>query len=468
MSYPKIIQGGMGVAASDWCLAKAVSMAGQLGVVSGTALDTVMSVRLRLGDVQGNIRRGLQNFPVKEVGQKIIDKFYNTTESLSRKLKYEMHSVKSDSKMTDEKEDEIVAATFTEVYLAKEGHKGIVGINLLEKIQLPNIAAIYGSLLAGVDYIIMGAGIPRDFPAIIEDLVEHKPVEYTLSVAGATSDDKYTLKFDPSRYGLTHMKLKKPKFLAIISSNILALTLAKKSKVKPDGFIVETAIAGGHNAPPRVQGVLNDNGEPIYGDKDVVDLVKLKELGLPFWLAGGYGRKGMVQEALDNGAEGVQVGTIFALCKESGMREDIKKRVLAEDPVIKTDPLASPTGYPFKVAQMKGTVVDPEVYAARKRVCNIGMLRTAYKKDDGSLGFRCGAEKPENYIAKGGLEEETVGRCCLCHGLLSAGGLGLEMSNGEVEPPIVTMGDDSHLYAGREYGFTATDVIDELLEGVKA
>ncbi len=37
-SYPLIIQGGMGIAVSNYHLAKAVSMAGQLGVVSGTAI----------------------------------------------------------------------------------------------------------------------------------------------------------------------------------------------------------------------------------------------------------------------------------------------------------------------------------------------------------------------------------------------------------------------------------------------
>ncbi len=462
MNYPTIIQGGMGVAVSDWCLAKAVSMAGQLGVVSGTALDAAMAVRLMLGDAQEHMRHGLSHFPVKEIGKKIVDKFYNTKENISRKLKFEMPAVE----MSEEKENEIVAASFTEIFLAKEGHNGMVGINLLEKIQIPNLATIYGSLLAGVDYIIMGAGIPRDFPAIIDDLVEHKAVECNLNITGTTADDNYKLKFDPIKYGLSHIKLKRPKFIAIVSSNILAMTLAKKSKVKPDGFVVEYPTAGGHNAPPRVQGNLNDKGEPIYGEKDAVDLAKLKELGLPFWLGGGYGRKGMVQQALDLGAEGVQVGTIFALCKESGMTEEIKKRVLAENPVVKTDPLASPTGFPFKVAQMSGTIADKSVYEARKRICNLGFLRQPFKKEDGTIGYKCGSEPIRAYVSKGGAEEDTHGRYCLCHGLMAAVNLGAETSDGGVEKPLVSMGDDSSLYFGREYGFTAKDVVDELMEGV--
>ena len=54
---PIIIQGGMGVAVSSWKLAKAVAVTGQLGVVSGTAVDAVMVRRLQLGDRGGHLRR---------------------------------------------------------------------------------------------------------------------------------------------------------------------------------------------------------------------------------------------------------------------------------------------------------------------------------------------------------------------------------------------------------------------------
>ncbi len=57
MNLPKLIQGGMGVAISDWRLAKAVSKLGQLGVVSGTGISRVLASRLMDGDVSGNVRR---------------------------------------------------------------------------------------------------------------------------------------------------------------------------------------------------------------------------------------------------------------------------------------------------------------------------------------------------------------------------------------------------------------------------
>lgn len=47
VALPALIQGGMGVAVSSWPLALAVSAAGQLGVVPGTALDAVLARRLQ-------------------------------------------------------------------------------------------------------------------------------------------------------------------------------------------------------------------------------------------------------------------------------------------------------------------------------------------------------------------------------------------------------------------------------------
>ena len=77
-----------------------------------------------------------------------------------------------------------VLANFTEVYLAKEGHKNPAGINLLHKIQFPNLSSLYGAMLAGVDYVIMGAGIPRDIPSILDKFAHHKPAEMKIPILG--------------------------------------------------------------------------------------------------------------------------------------------------------------------------------------------------------------------------------------------------------------------------------------------
>src|SRR5690606_29760056 len=58
---------------------------------------------------------------------------------------------------------------FSEVWLAKEGHSGTVGINMLEKIQTANLSAILGAMLADVDYVVMGAGVPREIPRLLTE-----------------------------------------------------------------------------------------------------------------------------------------------------------------------------------------------------------------------------------------------------------------------------------------------------------
>jgi len=473
MNLPKLIQGGMGVAISDWRLAKAVSQLGQLGVVSGTGISRVLASRLMDGDLSGNMRRALANFSLPEPVQNIINRYY-TPGGKAPDAPYKIPGTYSlhPSKFLDQF---TAIANFVEVFLAKEGHSGLVGINLLEKVQMPNLASLYGAMLAGVDVVLMGAGIPTQIAGILDKLSNHEPVSYRVDVHGAEKDDDHRIHFNPENIfpGIAKLvgKLKRPKFLPIISSVVLAQALIKRSEGELDGFVIEGPTAGGHNAPPRGVVNLNEKGEPIYGEKDTVDLEKMKLLGLPFWLAGGYGNPRQVQAALDAGAAGVQVGTAFSLCEESGMDAELKTRLIRkvrdEEAQVFTSPLVSPTGFPFKVAQLEDTLSESEVYEARNRICDLGFLRIIYKKDDGSLGYRCAAEPVDDFVKKGGNIEDTVNRSCLCNNLLATAGFPQRRKDGYVEPPIITSGDDlegagQFLKEGKT-SYTAEDVITYLL-----
>ncbi|MFC1454036.1 hypothetical protein ACFLQL_02525, partial [Verrucomicrobiota bacterium] len=87
---------------------------------------------------------------------------------------------------------------------------------------------------------------------------------------------------------------------------------------------------------------------------------------------------------LQLGAVGIQVGTDFAFCKESGLSPDLKQQAIALVRAGKarvfTDPRASPAGFPFKVLQMKGTLSENDLYAARPRICDLGYLLHLYRK----------------------------------------------------------------------------------------
>src|SRR3982751_6916775 len=76
LGHPLIIQGGMGVGVSNWVLAKAVSLRGQMGVVSGTCVDAVLVRRLQDGDAEGRIRRAMAHFPMPEVVEDVLHKYF--------------------------------------------------------------------------------------------------------------------------------------------------------------------------------------------------------------------------------------------------------------------------------------------------------------------------------------------------------------------------------------------------------
>jgi nitronate monooxygenase len=463
-ALPQIIQGGMGVAVSNWRLANAVSRAGQLGVVSGTGMDTVLVRRLQDGDPGGHMRRAMERFPIPAVAEEVLRRYFNANgrpSGAAYKLLPMYKQVVSAARQRV-----TVLANFVEVSLAKEGHDGLVGVNLLTKVQMPNMASLYGAMLAGVNVVLMGAGIPREIPGVLDAFAAHRPATLRFDIDGLGRDETELLSFEPlDLWPAPPAPLERPRFIAIVAAASLATTLARKSNGRVDGFVVEGPTAGGHNAPPRGELRLSDRGEPVYGDRDLVDLAKLRELSLPFWLAGGVGSPEGLRAALGAGASGIQVGTLFAYCDESGLAPNVKRRVLAAvtagEATVRTDPRASPTGYPFKVVELAG---EPE-RAERVRICDIGYLRTPARAADGKLVYRCPAEPIEAYVAKGGVAADAVGRRCLCNGLMADIGHAQTRVTGE-EPPLITSGDDLlHIphFLGDRRSYSARDVIDHLL-----
>ncbi|MGB7212622.1 MAG: nitronate monooxygenase [Gemmatimonadales bacterium] len=472
MQPPAIIQGGMGVAVSDWRLARAVASRGQLGVVSGTGLDTVFVRRLQDGDVGGHLRRAIAAFPMPATAANALRRYF-LPEGRAPGEPYAMLPMYRVA-VSKAREALTMLAAFTEVYLAREGHDGPVGINLLTKVQRPNLATLYGAMLAGVSVVLMGAGIPRDIPGILASLADHRPTSLRIDAVGMPAGETLEATLDPSQFwDGPPPTLTRPKFFPIVASNSLATLLARKGGDGINGLVIEGPTAGGHNAPPRGEMVLNERGEPNYGPRDEVDLAAIHQLGLPFWVAGGAGHPDRLRAAQAAGAAGIQVGTLFAYADESGLDASLKASVLASvvrgEVSVFTDPNASPTGYPFKVVEWGA---DPAAAVTRERICDLGYLRVTYRDENGKIGYRCPAEPVDAYVKKGGAIEDTVGRRCLCNALMANIGLPQLRDEGAVEPPLLTSGDDllaiGTFLGGRSH-YSAGDVIDYLLgERVRA
>jgi NAD(P)H-dependent flavin oxidoreductase YrpB (nitropropane dioxygenase family) len=128
-ALPMIIQGGMGIGVSNWSLARAVSRLGQLGVVSGTCIDSVLVRRLQDGDSGGHVRRAMARFPIPGVAEEVLRKYFRP-EGRPEGEPYRLLPLWKQA-VSDARERLTMLAAFVEVHLAREGHDGQVGMNLL-------------------------------------------------------------------------------------------------------------------------------------------------------------------------------------------------------------------------------------------------------------------------------------------------------------------------------------------------
>ncbi len=465
---PRVIQGGMGAGVSNWRLARRVAELGGLGVVSATGIDTILVRELQQGDPHGRLAV-LASYPDRAIVAELSERFFvegGIADGAPFKL-LPIHGFKPSVRS----QRILAAAAYSEVALAKRGHEGQVGINLLTKLKRHSLASIYGALLAGVDAVLMGAGIPLEEAAQIPRLAAGEPGRLRLEVDTSAATDptaEYFYDFDPRCVTDPPPVLQRPAFYPIISSDLLARVLAKKlPREGVTGWIIETPIAGGHNAPPRGK-QYDEQQNPVYDSRDQTNLDAVAALGYPFYLAGGYATPEKLREALAAGAAGVQVGSLFSLADESGYPADYKRRLIEaihrKEVSIRTDGRISPTGFPFKVVESRGVwppVPRPE---ERRRICDLGYLQTAVVDGNGRLQGRCPAEPVDTYVRKGGEESETVRRGCLCNGLMANIGVGQRRSWGE-EPPLFTAGDEIlHLSLGsiETPHYAAADVMDYL------
>jgi nitronate monooxygenase len=500
----------MGVHVSNWRLANAVARSKPgltAGTVSGTALDVVYVRLLQLGDPGGHARRAFQAFDREfgtTIAQKILDRFYveggkAPDERFRSAPMHIVHTASGDKHLplpprgaaapvrlglNEELIELLIVTAYAEVWLAKEGHDGAVCINFLHKIELPLIYALYGAMLAGVDGVIVGAGNPDGLPRICTDFAEHKAVTREVPVLYREAGEEFTLAFDPHAVAggkLAAGTLRRPTFLAIASLEDLVMALAASESEAPDGFIIEHHTAGGHNANPSGAMHRDEWGQPIYGEQDEPDLAVVRQSGRPFWLAGGYGSHAGLQRALAAGACGVQAGSVFALAEESGMKAEYRAAILSalkqgvDDAELVRTTLVSPTGFAFKVVQLEGTLAEPEVYANRRRVCDLGVLQQIGLSKPDETGMRtlfqrCAAGPVESYVSKRGLAKNTEERHCLCNGLLACVGLGqVKEQHGELveEPAIVTLGsrlgDVRRLSRNGQLRYWAADAVADIL-----
>jgi NAD(P)H-dependent flavin oxidoreductase YrpB (nitropropane dioxygenase family) len=446
-ALPSIIQGGMGIGVSTWRLARRVAQRGEIGVISGTAIDSVVVRELQDGDPHN--RRGvLRTYPDQDIVDHLLDRFYKPDGRAEGKP-YDLLPIHRFNPPVRSQRI-LAAATFSEVRLATKDHDGLVGMNLMAKLKRYSLPCLYGAMLADVDIAFIGAGIPLEEAKQIPKLAAGNPASLRLDPDTSQVEDPevlqdtYTYDLDPADLLDNPPTLDRPAFFPIIASDALARIMdAKLPDEHIDGWIIEGPVAGGHNAPPRNKQYEEDD-TPIYDEKDVANLDRIRGLGKPFYLAGGYGSPEGLQYAQDVGATGIQVGSLFSLTNEAGYPEEMTRRLIrglhTGEVTVRTDGRTSPTGFPFKVLTLPGTLADDEQYERRPRICDLGYLRESYVDEKGRLLGRCSSEPIDDYVRKGGDPDATEGRGCLCNALMANIGLP-QYRDGAPELPLYTGGD---------------------------
>ena len=250
-----VIQGGMGVGVSLSKLAGAVAAAGGIGVIS-----------------------------TAQIGFQDSDFLKNPLASNLRAIGEEVKKARQ---------------------IAKDG---IIGVNIMVDTRRYE-EYVKAAVLAGVDLIISGAGLPMKLPELI----------------GAA----------------------KTKIAPIVSSlksfQVITKYWMKKYNRIPDFVIIEGPEAGGHLGFRKEE--LDSISRETY-DKEIEKIIDLaNELSVPVIVAGGVYTKEDMKRYLEMGANGVQVATRFVTTTECDASDAYKNAYLnakKEDIVIIDSPVGMP------------------------------------------------------------------------------------------------------------------------------
>ena len=257
-----IVQGGMGVGVSAHRLAGTVAAMGGVGTLS--AVDA---------------RRHHPGLMAR-------------TEGLSSRIGQDEDT----RRQVDAANREAVAREIRAAREASQGH-GLIAMNVMRAVS-DYAGYVTASLEAGVDAVVVGAGLPLDLP----DLAQDHPNALLIPI------------------------------LSDARGVQLIVKKWERKKRLPDAIVIEhPRLAGGHLGAAKIA----DLNDPRFDFERVIpeSLAFLRAAGIekdiPLIAAGGIRTHADIQRVQALGAAGVQLGTPFAVTEEGDAHPEFK-RVLAE------------------------------------------------------------------------------------------------------------------------------------------
>jgi nitronate monooxygenase len=257
-----IVQGGMGVGVSGHQLAGAVAAMGGVGTLSS------VDMRRHHPDLMARTQ-GLATRVGQDADTKAVINAANL-EAIEREIK--------------------AARALTQ-------GRGLLAMNVMRAVS-DYAACIKRSLEAGIDAVVVGAGLPLDLP----DLAQDHPHALLIPIL---SDSR----------GVQ-----------------LIIKKWERKKRLPDAIVIEhPRLAGGHLGAAKIA----DLNDPRFEFERVIPevLAFMRAAGIekeiPLIAAGGIRTREDIRRVQDLGAAGVQLGTPFAVTQEGDAHPEFK-RVLAE------------------------------------------------------------------------------------------------------------------------------------------
>ncbi|MDZ7591334.1 MAG: nitronate monooxygenase family protein [Rubrivivax sp.] len=328
-----LVQGGMGVGVSAHRLSGAVAAEGGVGTISSVDL------RHHHPDLMERTRR----LPPGDAAKQAIDAA--NLEAISR---------------------EIAAARKV------AGGRGLLAINVMRAVNA-YAASVRQALEAGIDAVVVGAGLPLDLPDLAQDHPRAALVPILSDARGVQ----------------------------------LVMKKWERKKRLPDAIVIEhPRLAGGHLGAARIA----DLNDPRFEFENVIpqSLAILRAAGvereIPLIAAGGIRSCEDIARVQSLGAAAAQLGTPFAVTQECDAHAEFK-RVLAEARDDEMVELTSVAGLPARAVAtrwMRSYLrMDEKLQSvARKRAC--------------MMSFDC--------LAQCGLRDGTPGwgQFCIDHQLVAA------------------------------------------------
>jgi len=253
-----VVQGGMGVGVSAHGLAGAVAAAGGVGTLSSV-----------------DMRRHHPDLMERTTG---LDPDHGAKEAI---------------------DEANLEALSREVAAARElsGGRGLLAINVMRAVTA-YAPSVKRALEAGIDAVVVGAGLPLDLPDLAQDHPQAALIPILSDARGVQ----------------------------------LIVKKWERKKRLPDAIVIEhPRLAGGHLGAARVA----DLNDPRFDFENVIpqSLAFLRSAGLegqvPLIAAGGIRSWEEISQLQSLGAAAVQLGTPFAVTVESDAHAEFK-RVLAE------------------------------------------------------------------------------------------------------------------------------------------